>query len=86
VESGITSLSRHQISPLQLLDLRRTHWGIETGLHYCRDVTLKEDATRMTVGNLGNVMAFINNLVLALVRQVKFHNIAQAGWWFASAR
>jgi predicted transposase YbfD/YdcC len=84
VEFGITSLSRHEISPLQLLGLRRTHWGIETGLHYRRDRTLKEDATRMTVGNLGKVMASINNLALALVRQANFHNAAQARRWFAA--
>jgi predicted transposase YbfD/YdcC len=56
------------------LNIRRTHWGIETGLHYRRDVTLQEDATRMTVGNLSNVMASINNLVLALIRQANFNN------------
>ncbi|HXF86301.1 MAG TPA: hypothetical protein VNK49_13030 [Anaerolineales bacterium] len=32
------------------------------------DVTLHEDATRMTVGNTVKVMALLNNLVLALVR------------------
>ena len=41
VEFGITSLSRTKVSPLQLLEIRRTHWGIETGLLYRRDVTLK---------------------------------------------
>ncbi|MCK6541039.1 MAG: ISAs1 family transposase, partial [Anaerolineales bacterium] len=66
VEFGITSLSRKKTSPLQLLEFRQAHWGIETGLHYRRDVTLKEDATRMTVGNTGFIMASINNLVLAL--------------------
>ena len=84
VEFGITSLSRQEASPLRLLNLRRTHWSIETGLHYRRDVTLKEDATRMTTGNMGKVMASINNLVLALIRQAKFHNAAQARRWFAA--
>lgn len=65
-------------SPLQLLEFRQAHWGIETGLHYRRDVTLKEDATRMTVGKTGSIMASINNLVLALIRQAKFFNTAQA--------
>jgi hypothetical protein len=60
------------------------HWGIETGLHYRRDVTLQEDAARMTVGNTGKVMASINNLVLALIRQAGFHNAAQARRWFAA--
>lgn len=45
---------------------------------------MKEDATRMTVGNLGKVMASKNNLVLALIRQAKFHNAAQARQWFAA--
>jgi len=84
VEFGITSLPRKAASPLRLLNLRRTHWGIETGLHYRRDVTLKEDATRMTTGHLGKVMTSINNLALALIRQAKFHNAAQARRWFAA--
>lgn len=84
VEYGITSLTRQEASPARLLEIRRAHWGIETGLHYRRDVTLHEDATRMTVGNTGKVMASINNLVLALIRQAKFHNAAQARRWFAA--
>ena len=83
-EFGITSLTRTQATPSHLLHIRRAHWGIETGLHYRRDVTLKEDATRMTLGNAGKVMASINNLVLALIRQANFHNAAQARRWFAA--
>jgi predicted transposase YbfD/YdcC len=84
VEFGITSLTRKAASPALLLNLRRAHWGIETGLHYRRDVTLQEDATRMTVGNTGKVMASLNNLVLALIRQAGFHNAAQARRYFAA--
>jgi predicted transposase YbfD/YdcC len=84
VEFGITSLSRQKITPERLLGLRREHWGIETGLHYRRDVTFKEDATRMTIGNTGKVMASINNLVIALIHQANFQNAAQARRWFAA--
>ena len=84
VEFGITSLSRKKITPDRLLGLRREHWGIETGLHYRRDVTFKEDATRMTIGHTANVMASINNLVIALIRQSNFQNAAQARRWFAA--
>jgi predicted transposase YbfD/YdcC len=84
VEFGITSLTRKQASPEHLLNLRRAHWGIETGLNYRRDVTLTEDGTRMTIGNTGKVMASINNLVLALIRQATFYNAAQARRWFAA--
>jgi predicted transposase YbfD/YdcC len=83
VEFGITSLTRQEATPLALLNIRRAHWGIETGLHYRRDVTLKEDSTRMTVGNAANIMSSLNNLVLALIRQAKFHNAAQARRWFS---
>jgi len=83
IEYGITSLTRKEVSPLQLLQIRRAHWGIETGLHYRRDVTFKEDATRMTIGYTGQVMASINNLTLALIRQAGFHNAAHARRWFA---
>ena len=84
VEFGITSLTRKQASPRQLLEIRRAHWGIETGLHYRRDVTLKEDATRFTIGNGARVLANINNLVLALIRQTGFRNAAQARRFLAA--
>jgi predicted transposase YbfD/YdcC len=66
---GFTSLSPDQVSANQLLQLIRSYWGIENGLHYRRDVTLCEDATRMTNTNLAHSMASINNLVLGLFCQ-----------------
>lgn len=83
IEFGITSLSRTKITPAHLMKIRRTHWGIETGLHYRRDVTFKEDATRMTIGNTSKVMAAINNLVIAMIQQAKYPNIAQGRRYFA---
>jgi hypothetical protein len=38
----------------------------------------------MTLGAMGKVMASIHNLVLALIRQAKFQNAAQARRWFAA--
>jgi predicted transposase YbfD/YdcC len=84
VEFGITSLAREKTSPRQLLEIRRAHWGIETGSHYRRDVTLKEDATRFTIGHGARVLANIHNLVLALIRQTGFLNAAQARRFFAA--
>lgn len=84
VEFGITSLARQKASPRQLLEIRRSHWGIETGSHYRRDVTLKEDATRFTIGHGARVLANVNNLVLALIRQTGFLNAAQARRFFAA--
>jgi len=64
---GITSLSKEEITPRNLLKMIRAYWGIENGLHYRRDVTLREDRTRMTKGNAGRIMACLNNLVIGLV-------------------
>ena len=64
---GFTSLSREEIIPKKLLKKIRSYWGIENGLHYRRDVTLREDQTRMTKGNSAHFMACLNNLVIGLV-------------------
>lgn len=82
-EYGITSLSRTQASPADLLRYRRQHWFIETGLHYRRDVTFKEDATRMTKASVGRIVATIHNLVLALIKRAGYSNAAKARRWYA---
>jgi len=82
-EYGITSLSRSQASPADLLRYRRQHWFIETGLHYRRDVTFKEDTTRMTKVAVGHIIATIHNLVLALIKRAGYSNSAKARRWFA---
>ena len=75
---GLTSLSPEQASPKKLLALVRQYWEIETGLHYRRDVTLKEDATRLTLGTAGHIMAILNNALIGLCLQNGFRNLAQA--------
>jgi predicted transposase YbfD/YdcC len=83
VEFGITSLSREKASPERVLTVRRKHWLIETGLHYRRDVTFREDATRMTQGAAGRILAIVHNLVLGLLNKAGFTNAAQGRRWFA---
>jgi predicted transposase YbfD/YdcC len=75
---GLTSLPPERASPRKLLALVRQYWQIETGLHYRRDVTLKEDTTRLTIGNAGHIMAILNNAVIGLCLQNGYHNLAQA--------
>lgn len=82
-EFGISSLSRAKASPSDLLHYRRQHWFIETGLHYRRDVTFKEDATRMTKVAVGRIVATIHNLVISLIKRAGYSNAAKARRWFA---
>jgi predicted transposase YbfD/YdcC len=80
---GFTSLSRDEITPQGLLRMTRSYWGIENGLHYRRDVTFREDATRMTKGTLGQAMACLNNLILGiLLNKLKSRNIPAARRYF----
>jgi predicted transposase YbfD/YdcC len=75
---GLTSLTPQQATPRRLLFLMRHYWGIENGLHYRRDVTLREDDTRSLVGHAGHNLAIINNLVISLCLSNGLKNVAKA--------
>jgi predicted transposase YbfD/YdcC len=82
---GITSLTRQEASPHKLLQMTRSYWGIENGLHYRRDVTLHEDQTRMTRKNAARIMACLNNLVLGLlIGKMKYRYLPPARRFFAA--
>jgi len=82
---GFTSLTRDKIAPDQLLAKIRSYWGIENGLHYRRDVTLREDHTLMTKPNAGHVMACLNNLILGIILPKKRYRSLPAARRYFSA-
>ncbi len=61
---GITSLSPERADAGRLLQLTRGHWAIENGLHYRRDVTMGEDASRIRKGAAPQVMAALRNTII----------------------
>ena len=75
---AITSQTRAEASPKDLLYQHRTYWGIENGLHHRRDTTFQEDRCRATRGHVGRVMAIINNLVIGLLSRTGQSNHAAA--------
>lgn len=75
---GITSCSPTEADATQLLQLTRRYWGIENGLHYRRDVTLNEDATRISNRNMAAVMATLNNFLIGLTQKMGYFNLADA--------
>jgi predicted transposase YbfD/YdcC len=81
---GLTSLSPEQASPKKLIHLLRSYWGIESGLHYRRDVTLHEDETRLTLGQAGHNLAIFNNLTISLCLRNGFNNLAKARRFFCA--
>ena len=83
-EYGITSLTRSKGFPRRLNQIRRLHWGIETKLHYRRDVTFHEDATRMTREGAGRNLTVIHNLVLGILSHCGYRNVAEARRFFSA--
>jgi hypothetical protein len=83
IVDGFTSMSWEDLSPLKLLGMTRSYWGIENGLHYRRDVTLREDYTRLTKGRAGHAMACLNNLIPGvLLSKKKYHTIPTSRRYF----
>lgn len=56
----------------------RDYWQVENKVHYVRDVTQGEDASRIRVQPLPNIFALARNLALNLYRDHGFDNMAQA--------
>ncbi len=81
---GITSLPPLAADATRLLELTRSHWGIENGLHYRRDVTFKEDACRMKSHTAAEALAVCNNLAVGLIRQAGWNNVAEARRFYAA--
>ncbi len=79
---GITSLTAPAAGPTRLLELTRRHWGIENGLHYRRDETLREDWCHLKQGHAPRAMAVINNLIVGLVLHLGWTNLAAARRYF----
>jgi len=73
----ITSLTAEQADPADLLAYVRQHWSIEV-LHWIRDVTFREDASRIRTGSTPRVMATLRNAVVSLLRIHDTVNIAAA--------
>jgi len=81
---GITSLTAKEAGAKRLLEITRGHWGIESGLHYRRDVTLHEDRCRVRTGHAAHAVAVINNLVLGLFARLGYTSAPEARRHFAA--
>lgn len=80
-----TSAAPKQYSAQQLLQAVRDHWSaIENGTHYRRDVSLGEDASRISGRTGAYVMATLRNLLLGLMELQRHRGQTRAhtfpGW------
>lgn len=75
---AITILTPERASAQRLLQLTRHHWGIENGLHYRQDTTLREDQTRISQPTQAEPLEILNNFIVDLARKLGFNNLATA--------
>lgn len=74
---GLTSLPAQKANAEQLLELKRKYWRIETGLHFRRDVTFHEDATRMSHPQAAHNLTIFHNTILSLFARLGCRNAPQ---------
>jgi predicted transposase YbfD/YdcC len=66
---AITDLTSQQASPQRLGQLARLQWTIENRLHFVRDTTFGEDASKIRTGQGPENMATLRNLAINTLRQ-----------------
>jgi predicted transposase YbfD/YdcC len=72
----ITSLTAREAGPEHIAAYIRNHWGIENKVHLVRDVTLREDASKVSAGSRPRALATLRNLLMGLIRQADHDDIA----------
>jgi predicted transposase YbfD/YdcC len=78
----LTSL---RVSAEALAGYIRDHWGIENGLHWCLDVSFREDQSRTRSGHAGANLGMVRRVALSLLKRagtkgsVKTRRM-KAGW------
>jgi predicted transposase YbfD/YdcC len=74
-ENGVhKSDTRYYVSSLrrngkQFANAVRSHWGIENSLHWCLDMTYREDESRVRHRTFAENLAWLRRLTLSLIRQ-----------------
>ena len=71
-------ISSKQTNALHYCDGIRSHWEIENSLHWVKDVTLREDASRIRTDQAPENMSTLRNITLNIFRHNGFTNMAEA--------
>ena len=80
---GLCSRRPAELPPEALLDATRLHWTIENQVHGVRDVTWREDQSRVRIGAAPRVLASLRNAVLSWLDLKKKTRIASQRRAFA---
>jgi len=56
----------------------RSHWAIENSLHYVKDVTFREDASRIRTGDAPANFSLIRNIAINFLKRLDCISFKQA--------
>jgi predicted transposase YbfD/YdcC len=73
-----------EVSAAEILKFKRNHWGIENHLHRTRDVEMGEDAHRLRVPGLAQILAALSNAVICLLHNNGYKSVRQAAELFVA--
>lgn len=62
----VSSLTLEQLQATGLLALKRGYWVVESRLHHCLDITLREDTSRVRTPKAARVLGTIRRVVVSL--------------------
>ena len=83
--AGLSTERHYYISSLggrdaqQMLEFVRGHWGIENSLHWCLDVQLAEDASRIRKGHSAQNFSRLRRWALNLLKKDKTYKLGLKG-------
>src|SRR3954447_11162763 len=75
---AITSLDHRAADPRLLAAWLQGHWAIENSVHHVRDVTQREDVSRIRLGTAPELMAALRNTAANIARLTRPPNTAAA--------
>jgi predicted transposase YbfD/YdcC len=87
----ITQETRYFISSLPLdakrfAEVVRDHWAVENSLHWCLDISFREDDSRVRIGHAPENLAILRRFALSLIKQDPVRKVGvkcsrkRAGW------
>jgi predicted transposase YbfD/YdcC len=77
IHYGVTSLSSSEASAESLLEIRRSHWTIESKVHWRLDLTFNEDRCRVRNSRVASALSLFRKIALNLFVEVGISNFRE---------
>lgn len=62
----ISSQTLEQLQAQGFLGIKRGYWTVESRLHHCLDITLREDESRVRTPNSAQILGMVRRIVVSL--------------------